>query len=147
MTTVDNRCRPRHPSAVMIPLAQVVREHAHARGNAVALEFGDVRRTYADLADRAARIASTLRTRDGVGRGARIGILACNDGLTFGLLGAASALGAAIVPFNLRLAPRELDAIVAIARPKVLFVDRAHAENREGVPLDDASLLSETRFE
>jgi fatty-acyl-CoA synthase len=131
----------------MIPLAQVVREHARTRGNAVALEFGDVRRTYADLAERSARMAGTLRTRHGVGRGDRIGILAFNDALTFELLLAASALGAAIVPFNLRLAPRELDAIVAIARPKVLFVDRAHAEKREGVPLDDASLLSEARFE
>jgi fatty-acyl-CoA synthase len=131
----------------MIPLASIVREHARTRPDSVALEFDGARRTYAELAERCARIAGALRERYGVKRGDRVAILAFNSGLSFELLLAASALGAAIVPLNLRLMPRELDAVVKIAQPRVLFVDRAHEGKLEGTLFDDQQLLSSGRFD
>jgi fatty-acyl-CoA synthase len=131
----------------MIPLARIVREHAVTRADSVALEFAATRRTYAQVADRCARIAGTLREAHGVRRGDRIAVLAFNHALTFELLIAASALGAAIVPLNLRLSPRELANVLEIAKPKVLFVDAAHEAKLEGLPLADEQLVGSARFE
>jgi fatty-acyl-CoA synthase len=137
----------------MQTLASIVRAHARERGEAVALVSATTgeRRSYRDLAERSARMAERLRTQYGVGRGDRIAILALNDVRTFELLVAASALGAAIVPLNLRLAERELEPVVRIAEPKVLFVDEAHAAllTTSAIPrarLADDDLLADAGF-
>ena len=88
-------------------------------------------------------MAERLRTQYGVGRGDRIAILALNDVRTFELLVAASALGAAIVPLNLRLTERELEPVVGIAAPKVLFVDETHAAMLAGTTIPRARLADE----
>jgi fatty-acyl-CoA synthase len=138
----------------MVPLARIVHTHARERGDAVAFvspTSGETR-TYHELAARSARIAARLRTSYGVARGDRVAILALNDVRTFEVMIAASALGAAIVPLNLRLAARELGPVVRIADPKVLFVDETHAAvlADTAIPrarLADADLLGEASFD
>jgi fatty-acyl-CoA synthase len=132
----------------MVPLAHIVQTHARERGDAIALvsaapHQGGERRTYRELAARSARMARCLRDRHGVRRGDRIAILALNDVRTFELLVAASALGAAIVPLNLRLTERELEPVVRIADPKVLFVDEAHAALLAGATVPRARFVDE----
>ncbi len=129
----------------MLPLAEIVQTHARERGDAIAFVSAVTgeRRSYRDLAARAARMARQLRDRYDVRRGDRIAILALNDVRTFELLVAASALGAAIVPLNLRLAERELEPVLRLADPKVLFVDEAHAAVLAGAAVPRARLTDE----
>jgi fatty-acyl-CoA synthase len=134
----------------MVPLASIVHHHAEERRDSTSFICGTTgtRRTYAELAQRSARMAHRLREKFGVRRGDRVAVLAFNDVKTFELLVAASALGAAIVPLNLRLAQRELEAIVGIAEPKALFVDAAHAHVLQGgIALSDEELLGKGRFD
>ncbi len=129
----------------MVPLAAIVQAHAQSRPEAIALVSVAAveRRTYRELAARSSRIARLLRDRHGVKRGDRVAILALNDVRTFELLVAASMLGAAIVPLNLRLTERELEPVVKIADPKVLFVDETHAAVLASADVPRARLTDE----
>ena len=138
----------------MLTLAQAIDEQARLRPEAVALvsSASGTRTTYAELARRSVRIASTLASSYGVGKGDRAAILALNDVRTFELLVACSRLGAALAPLNVRLSDRELDSVLARCDPRVLFVDEAHAARAGActVPrraLADASLLAAERAE
>ncbi len=96
---------------------------------AVALDEPVTKRrwTYRDLDRRANRLAHALAARCGVGRGDRVAVLAHNRGEQFEALFACAKLGALFAPLNWRLAPAELDGVLADADPKVLFCDRACA--------------------
>ena len=89
---------------------------------------GGARRwTYAELDGRANRLARCLESRFAVGPGDRVAILAHNRGEHFELLFACAKLGAVFTPLNWRLAPVELDAVIADAEPRALFYDDACA--------------------
>lgn len=102
--------------------------------------------TYRELDRRANRLAHALAAA-GVVRGARVAILAHNRGEHFELFFACAKLGALFMPLNWRLAPAELDAILADAEPDVLVYDQACAAAaaqlkhvvRERVALDEPS--------
>jgi fatty-acyl-CoA synthase len=85
------------------------------------------RRTYAQLEDRASRLAEFLRDDWGVGRGDRIATLARNRGDAVELLFACAKLDAVLVPLNWRLAEPELSGVVHDAEPLGLLFDRHHA--------------------
>lgn len=76
--------------------------------------------SYKDMDDRSERVASWLRSR-GIARGDRVGALAHNGVEVLDLLFACGKLGAIFVPYNWRLAAPELDALVALTSPRVLF--------------------------
>lgn len=118
----------------MIPLALAIQEQARLRSGAIALvsEASGARLTYAELAERAARLADVLAASHGVRRGDRVAVLAQNDVHTFELLVACSRLGAALAPLNTRLSDDELDAVLARCEPRILFVDDAHALRAPG---------------
>jgi fatty-acyl-CoA synthase len=83
------------------------------------VDRGDGRRySYAELDELADRRAVWLR-QHGCGEGERIAVLAPNCVETVVLFFAALRLGAALVPLNWRLAPGELQAVLADARPVV----------------------------
>ena len=84
--------------------------------------------SYAHLDRRANRLAHALRTALGVGRGDRVAVLAHNRGDQFEVFFACAKLGALFTPLNWRLAPAELDGVIADAEPTVLLYDRACAE-------------------
>uniref|UniRef100_UPI00117E6F35 non-ribosomal peptide synthetase n=1 Tax=Streptomyces sp. ms184 TaxID=1827974 RepID=UPI00117E6F35 len=92
---------------------------------APALRCGDAVVTYAELADRADRLASVLRAR-GAGRGSLIAVaLPRGEALLVALLAVASA-GAAYVPLDPRYPADRLRHMLADSRPLLLVTDRAH---------------------
>ena len=79
--------------------------------------------TYAQLNDRATRLATGLAQAHGVGKGDRVAILAHNSTDMFEVKFACWKLGAIFTPLNWRLHPKELEFLVSHADPKVLFYD------------------------
>src|SRR5690349_19769143 len=79
------------------------------------------RLTYAQMNDRANRLANWLMER-GIGKGDRVGIVAYNGVCFFDLFFACSKLGAIFVPFNWRLHPREVQAVIEQVTPALVFV-------------------------
>lgn len=77
--------------------------------------------TYAEMNERANRLARWLRDVAGVGKGDRVGMLAL-DGVAFlDAFFACAKLGAIFSPFNRRLHNRELADLCALTTPKVLL--------------------------
>lgn len=93
----------------------------------------DRRYTWAQTADRIARLAGGLR-RLGVKKGDRIAILALNNDRYFELLYAAPCLGAIVVPLNIRLAPPEIAFMLEDCGATVLAVDDAFAAMPDRLP-------------
>lgn len=81
------------------------------------------RYTYAEMNARADRTAAHLR-KSGVTRGDRVGVLAANCIEQIDLFYACHRVGAALAPFNWRLAAAELGSVIHDASVKAAFVDR-----------------------
>ncbi|MEO7016720.1 MAG: AMP-binding protein, partial [Leifsonia sp.] len=77
----------------------------------VAVIDGDVQRTYAELADRIDRLASTFADH-GIGPGDRVAFLGHNSIEFLETLFATGMLGAIFVPVNARLAPAEIAYVI-----------------------------------
>ncbi|HEY6389167.1 MAG TPA: AMP-binding protein, partial [Candidatus Acidoferrum sp.] len=87
----------------------------------IAVVCGDLRFTYAQFAERAARLAGALRAA-GVKPGDRVAFLSMNcHRLLEAYYGVLDA-GAVLLPLNIRLAPQELAFILNDAGAKVLFL-------------------------
>src|SRR4029079_5843961 len=84
-----------------------VERRARAAPGGVALIAGDCSVTYAELADRARRLAHGLRTL-GVAKGDRVAWLGPNHPAFLESLFAAGLLGAVLAPVNHRLAEAEI---------------------------------------
>jgi fatty-acyl-CoA synthase len=93
-------------------------------------------RTYAELDERAARVAALMAGR-GVGKGDRVALLCRNRIEFFELLFACARLGAVLVPLNWRMPPAELDGLIADAEPRILVhgASDAHTAARLADPL------------
>jgi fatty-acyl-CoA synthase len=78
--------------------------------------------SYAELEQRATTLATWLRA-EGVEYGDRVALLALDGVAHYDAFFACSKLGAIHVPLNWRLAPRELEAQLAIVRPSLLLYD------------------------
>lgn len=85
------------------------------------------RLSYAELDSLAARWTGLLRELD-VGPADRVGALSTNRVELIALFLACGRRGAALVPYNWRLAAVELGGIVADSDPAVVFHDAAHAD-------------------
>ncbi|HEX7035677.1 MAG TPA: fatty acid--CoA ligase [Pseudomonadales bacterium] len=107
-------------------LADVPRFHAGERGDRVALVDGERITTYRDWHRRCSRLANGL-IEAGVRPSARIGFLGRNSDAYFDVLFGGAMAGAVLVPVNWRLAPAEVEYIVADSGIEVLFVDTLHA--------------------
>ena len=94
--------------------------------NATATQFEDRKRTWAEVADRVARLAGALQRLD-IGRGDRVAILMLNQDRYFELYLAIAWAGAAVVPLNIRWSAAENQDCLSDCRPKLLFVDAAFA--------------------
>ncbi|MGJ9422238.1 acyl-CoA synthetase [Aeromicrobium sp. CF3.5] len=91
--------------------------------DATALLQADRSLTYADLADRSARLAAALRER-GVGPGDCVAYLGVNDLRTFETFFATGLLGAVFAPLNFRLSPSEVAYMLEDSGSRVLVVGR-----------------------
>jgi len=105
----------------MSTFAQIIREHAQRRPEAPALSFEGSTWSFADLHRLSSRSAQALRSA-GVNAGDRVALLTKNRAEFYELLFACSKIGAILVGLNWRLAPGEIEAIVADAKPKVAFL-------------------------
>src|SRR5262245_18706494 len=112
-------------------VADMIREHAAATPDAPAYLLGDRVVSFAELDERANRVAQGLRAA-GVGAGDRVAILDKNSLEYFDLVFGAAKLNAVLVAVNWRLAPPEAAFIVNDAAAKVLVV------GEDLVPLLDA---------
>jgi long-chain acyl-CoA synthetase len=108
-------------------VADVVREKAAARPDAVAVRHGSRALTYAELDERSSRLARLLLDA-GARPGTRIAHLDRTAPEVVELLAATSKMGAVTVPLNWRLAVPELTAIVADAGAPLLLAGPAFTE-------------------
>ncbi len=108
-------------------LAAIVRRFATETPDAPALTFVDqhaekTTQTFVELDQRSSKTANALMAAN-VGHGQRVAILAHNAPVFFELGFATSKVGAALVGLNWRLAPPEIETILADAEPTLLIVD------------------------
>ena len=102
-------------------LADIPAAQARARGDAVAVKFGDRETSFAELDAQSNRVAHAL-IASGVGPGDRVSALTKNhDGWYPLFFGTALSRGC-FAPINNRLAAPEIGFIVGDAAPKLLFV-------------------------
>jgi long-chain acyl-CoA synthetase len=94
--------------------------------NGIATQFEGRRRTWAEVADRVARLAGALQRLD-IGKGDRVAILMLNQDRYFELYLAIAWAGAVVVPLNIRWSASENQDCLSDCRPKLLFVDAAFA--------------------
>ena len=103
-------------------------------GDRPALSLGDRTITYAELDSRANVVANALRDA-GIGEGDRVAIWDLNGLEFFELLFGAARLGAVLAPLNFRLAPAEVEGILADAEAKVLVVGEPLLEALDAITL------------
>jgi len=95
----------------------------------VAFHDGDYHADYAQHGDRVLRLANAMHDELGLSRSDPFAVLAVNSHEYLELYHAAF-LGAGIInPLNLRLAPRELQGILADSEVEVMFVDEFFADH------------------
>lgn len=113
--------------------------HARLRPGAVAMRELQTGRqwSYAELDTAIARAQAKL-VRDGVGRADRVALLSRNRPEFIVLHLACARLGAAFVPLNWRLAPAELQAVLADCDPALLLGDETlDRAGWQGAHIDD----------
>src|SRR5271155_418081 len=98
----------------------------------VATLFEDRTRTWAEVADRVARLTSALESL-GVGKGDRVAILMLNQDRYLELYLAIAWAGAVVAPLNIRWTATENQDCLTDCRPKLLFVDAAFAKMGEAI--------------
>jgi long-chain acyl-CoA synthetase len=118
-----------------ILVADVVRDHAEHRGEVVAIRCGARALTYAELDDRSSRLAQVLLA-GGVRAGDRVAHLDRTAPEIVELLFATSKIGAVTVPLNWRLAPAELQTIVADAGCSVIIAGPSYREVARAIASD-----------
>ncbi|MGY3360557.1 acyl-CoA synthetase (AMP-forming)/AMP-acid ligase II [Bradyrhizobium sp. GM0.4] len=102
-------------------LADMVRERAKSRGNAIAFEFEGRVTSFAEFDIKTNRVANALIAM-GVNKGERIAYLGKNSDNYFELLMGAMKAGVVMAPVNWRLAGPEVAFIVSDCKAPVLFV-------------------------
>src|SRR5215218_11473819 len=94
--------------------------------NGLAIVDGDRRKTWREVGDRVARLASGIRAL-GAQVGDRVAILSMNSDRYLELYLAAGWSGTVIVPLNIRWSPLENEDAIRDCRAGILFVDKAFA--------------------
>jgi acyl-CoA synthetase (AMP-forming)/AMP-acid ligase II len=105
-------------------VADVIRDRAACRGDAIALRHRERELTYVELDERSRCRARALLAR-GVGHGTRVANLDRAAPEVVELLFAVSKIGGVIVPLNWRLAAREQSVILADSQARVLIAGGA----------------------
>src|SRR4051812_23140120 len=101
-------------------LADMVRERAKSRGNAIAFEFEGRVTSFAEFDIKTNRVANALIAM-GVNKGERIAYLGKNSDIYFELLMGAMKAGMVMAPVNWRLAGPEVAFIVSDCKAPGLF--------------------------
>lgn len=104
-------------------LIEVLRHHAHATPDKVALTFGSQRLSYAQI-DRASNQVARAIAAAGLGPEARVAIMTRNTPAQLEIWWGAMKARAVLVLVNYRLAPREVAYIANDATAEMLFVGK-----------------------
>ncbi|MFD6067464.1 AMP-binding protein, partial [Amycolatopsis lurida] len=107
--------------------------HAMMRPDKPALRYLGETTTWAELSRRSLRLAAGLAAR-GVAEGHRVATLTLNHPWFVETVFAANSLGAMAVPLSFRLAPAELDYILADCAPSAIVVDERLLPLLEAAP-------------
>lgn len=107
-------------------LGDILKTHAQERADKVALKFLDRTWTYGGI-DRATNQVANVLVSEGLGKGARVALLAANTDRFFELQFGSAKCGVVLVPVNFRLAPPEVAFVINDAEAEIFFVDQAHA--------------------
>lgn len=118
--------------------ADLLSQRAHLTPERIALvELETGRRfTYAELNDRASRLANFMREQLGVSAGDRVSILARNSIVYLDLFYGLPKIGAIFSPFNWRLTARELTYMFNNLEPRVLLCEPEFAAMVESMRPD-----------
>lgn len=108
----------------------------------LAVDAAEGRLTFAEVSDRAARLAGLL-TQRGIGPGRRVALLALNDLEYLEIRVGVQRAGAILVPLNYRLSDAELTGILADADVDLLIVGRG----LEGLPAPWVLKLGDGTYE
>jgi acyl-CoA synthetase (AMP-forming)/AMP-acid ligase II len=95
------------PDSADFTLADLPEKAARWWGDRVAFAGSGDEMTYGAFHDRVRRVAAVLGAA-GVGEGTRVGLLSGNDRAYYEVFFACAALGAVVVPYNVRLSSREI---------------------------------------
>jgi len=116
---------------------------AHVDPDRMALRWGDIDRTYAELRDRCVGLAAGLRAA-GLQVGDRVSTLIHNRGETFELYFACAYAGLTLVPVNFRMVPPEVEFVLRDSGARCLLTEPAladiAAQATEG--LDDVQVVT-----
>ena len=104
-----------------VSLGQALRRAVHIRGEGRAVIDGAKSFTWAELADRVARLAGAFAAL-GLTRGGRVILLSLNSHRSLECFFAALHAGGVITPLNHRLAPGELQRQVADCAPEIIVL-------------------------
>lgn len=110
----------------------LIRKNVALHRDATAVVCGNERMTFDRFARDVQRLAAGLASLE-VTKGDRIGVLALNSYEFFLLYGAASWLGAVLVPINWRLKSDEVEYAVQDTSPKVMVVSGEFTDSLTGV--------------
>jgi O-succinylbenzoic acid--CoA ligase len=102
-------------------------ERASRTPGAIAIETTDVEVTFGALAERVESVARRL-VACGATPGARVAVLGEPTVRSLEIVHAVQRAGAVLVPINTRLTRREIDTVLACARPALVLHDARHAE-------------------
>ena len=111
-------------------------------GQPAVIERDRVEHTYAMLARRTLALAGALRSRLGVAPGSRVALVMRNNAAYVELMYACWAAGAAAIPVNVRLHPKEIAFILDDAAARVCFV----TDDVDSVAIDAARSGGATTF-
>ncbi len=117
-------------------IASGIRTAAQRTPQKVALREGKHRLTYAQLVERIDRVSAGAVHDLGLEPGNRVMLLALNCLEYIEVVAGFAEMGAAVATINTRQSARELEAICADCRPRVLVVDRASEELARSAALD-----------
>ncbi len=113
-------------------MANGVREFAQSIPDQIAIIDGSRTLTYAELGDRACRVAQALLSA-GLKPGARVAVLMSNRLEYFEIAAGMAMSGMTIVPLNTRSVERELEYIIDRSNCEALIVAESYAELAQGI--------------
>jgi fatty-acyl-CoA synthase len=108
-----------------------------------AIEFCGETLSYRAMAEAVDQAATDLQER-GVGHGDRVAWYGLNHPKVFILLFACARIGAIFVPLNWRLAPEEINQIVADCEPAAIFCDQEFQKQAQSLPVAQPNGNTET---
>jgi fatty-acyl-CoA synthase len=116
----------------MVNLTSQILFHARRNPDRLAMVYEDQRISYAELADRALRLAGLLKER-GVQPRQVVAAVMKNSAAFMELAFAVSHVGAVFLPVNFRLARQEIEFILDNADAVLLFADEEFAQAADGL--------------